>query len=89
MIRKFPWKIQTLIQPDQLSKIPHAEDVPGLRELLEEFQDVFPDDLPAWLPVEREFEMKIPINPGSTPPLVPASRLNRAVLCRNSWFQST
>eukprot|EP00961_Rhodomonas_salina_P063188 848975-Rhodomonas_salina.1 len=57
-------------KPDPLNKIPHAEDVPGLLELLEEYQDVFPEDLPAALPVERQFEMKIPITvkQGSTPP---------------------
>ena len=53
---------------DPLQGISFDGDIPGLRELLEEFADVFPADLPAELPPEREFEMKIPVKPGSTPP---------------------
>ena len=51
---------------DPLSSIPRG-DLPGLDALLSEFKDVFPDDLPAELPPDREFNMKIPIKPGAQP----------------------
>eukprot|EP00961_Rhodomonas_salina_P090198 1213080-Rhodomonas_salina.2 len=40
----------------------------GIKELLSEYEDVFPADLHHELPPEREFNMRIPIKPGSTPP---------------------
>eukprot|EP00961_Rhodomonas_salina_P025486 343774-Rhodomonas_salina.2 len=52
---------------DPISKIPRAPDVPGLDSLLYEYADVFPADLPTELPVKREFDMLIPIKPGSAP----------------------
>jgi hypothetical protein len=36
--------------------------------LLKEFKDVFPKDLQAETPPERETTMRIPIKPGSKPP---------------------
>eukprot|EP00961_Rhodomonas_salina_P156978 2113203-Rhodomonas_salina.1 len=54
--------------PDPINSIPQSQDIPGLEELLREFEDVLTADLQAELPVELEFEMKIPIKPGTTPP---------------------
>ena len=51
---------------DPTSFIPRGP-VKGLDQLLQEFADVFPDDLPCDLPPDREFNMKIPIKPGSHP----------------------
>ncbi len=45
--------------------------LPALEELLKEFKDVFPEDLPAESPPEREITMRIPIKPGSKPPHQP------------------
>ncbi len=36
--------------------------------MLREFQDVFPEDLPAETHPEHEITMRIPIKPGSKPP---------------------
>eukprot|EP00961_Rhodomonas_salina_P013875 185713-Rhodomonas_salina.1 len=48
-------------------EIPHSSGIPGLEELLQEYADVFPEDLPAELPIKREFEMKIPLKPDAQP----------------------
>eukprot|EP00961_Rhodomonas_salina_P185548 2505198-Rhodomonas_salina.1 len=53
--------------PDPINSIPRNQDIPGLEELLRKFEDVFPADLQAELPVELEFEIKIPVKPGTTP----------------------
>eukprot|EP00961_Rhodomonas_salina_P090950 1223993-Rhodomonas_salina.2 len=55
------WKKET-------KEIPREKGIPELEALLKEYQDVFPEDLPAELPPEREFSMKIPIKPGSGTP---------------------
>ena len=49
-----------------LSQIPRGS-LPGLDQVLKEFADVFPEDLPCELPPDREFNMKIPIKPGCHP----------------------
>ena len=54
--------------PDPLEKISRPSGCPELEGLLKEFKDVFPEDLPAETPPEREITMRIPIKPGSTPP---------------------
>ena len=51
---------------DPLSQIPQGP-LPGLEQVLKEFADVFPEDLPCQLPPDREFNMKIPIKPGCHP----------------------
>ena len=48
-------------------EIPRSQDIPQLEALLEEYKDVFPADLPAEPPPEREFSMRIPIKEGSQP----------------------
>ena len=45
----------------------NAED-PRVQGLLAEFQDVFPDKLPAELPPKRDVNHRITLEPGSTPP---------------------
>ena len=40
-----------------------------VQSLLNKYSDVFPDDLPAGLPPEREVDHKIEIIPGSEPPV--------------------
>jgi len=42
---------------------------PEVQSLLNKYSDVFPDDLPAGLPPEREVDHKIEIIPGSEPPV--------------------
>jgi len=54
--------------PDPLEKISRPKGLPELERLLEEFRDVFPEDLPAETPPEREITMRIPIKLGSRPP---------------------
>ena len=48
--------------------------VPGLTQLLDEYNDCFPDDLPPGLPPKRHVDHAIPLEPGSKPP---AQRLYR------------
>ena len=50
------------------------------RQLLEEYKDVFPDDLPAGLPPYREVDHRIELIPGSTPPSRPTYRLSPSEL---------
>ncbi len=47
-----------------------TKQAPRSQEVVEEFPglDVFPEDLPAETPPEREINMRIPIKPGSKPP---------------------
>lgn len=51
---------------------------PQVSRILEEFADVFPDDLPLGLPPDREIEHHIPLQPGATPPHRPPYRLSIA-----------
>lgn len=56
-----------------------AEEAPlnALRkEMLEEFRDVFPDELPSGLPPSREVDHKIELVPGAVPPSRPTIRLS-------------
>ncbi len=53
---------------DPLEKISRPSGHPALEELLREFKNVFPKDLPAETLPEREITIQIPIKPGSTPP---------------------
>eukprot|EP00961_Rhodomonas_salina_P218407 2951244-Rhodomonas_salina.1 len=55
-------------EESQLDKVPVDPSFEGIREILFEYLDVFPADLPTEVPPEREFNMKIPIKPGSIPP---------------------
>jgi hypothetical protein len=42
---------------------------PRIKAVLEEYKDVFPDDLPSGLPPTRDIDHKIEIIPGSAPPV--------------------
>lgn len=48
--------------------------------LLEEYKDVFPDELPAALPPRRSIDHRIEILPGSRPPARPPFRLSKPLL---------
>ena len=54
-------------KPTEFS-LPSLSDERGLKELVQKYKDVFPADLPAHAPPEREISMRIPIKPGSIPP---------------------
>jgi transposase InsO family protein len=49
---------------------------PRVQPLLKEFQDVFPDELPAELPPKRIFDHRITLEPGNTPPWRPIYRMS-------------
>lgn len=51
----------------EIHSIPRTHNIPELEKLIKKYEDLFPADLPTLLP-DREFEMKIPVQPGSTPP---------------------
>ncbi|MFN7739640.1 MAG: reverse transcriptase domain-containing protein, partial [Cyanobacteriota bacterium] len=51
-----------------LDQIPRPKGISRLEELLHKYRDVFPEDLPAQLPPEREISMRIPVQVGSIPP---------------------
>lgn len=53
---------------DADNDVPAPSLPPGMQSLLDEYQDVFPDDLPHGLPPIRGVEHKIDITPGSSPP---------------------
>ena len=41
---------------------------PRIAPLLQEFQDVFPEELPAELPPPRDLDHRIELEPGNRPP---------------------
>ena len=49
---------------------------PRIRSLLDEFKDVFPEDLPEGLPPKRDVDHRIELVPGSTPPTRPTYRMS-------------
>ena len=49
---------------------------PLAKKLLTEFSDVFPDELPAGLPPQRDVDHKIELEPGSAPPTKPPYRMS-------------
>jgi hypothetical protein len=53
----------------------NAED-PRVQGLLTEFQDVFPDELPAELPPKRDVDHRITLEPDSKPPWRPIYRMS-------------
>ena len=49
---------------------------PRIAPLLQEFQDVFPEELPAELPPPRDLDHHIELEPGSRPPWRPIYRMS-------------
>lgn len=68
----------------ELSNAIRAAETPSVetvrRKLLEEFQDVFPDELPSGLPPSREVDHRIELVPGAVPPSRPTYRLSATEL---------
>lgn len=61
-------KEKRVVFSSQDSEVPRAEGMPELEKLLKEYGDVFPKDLPAEPPPDREFSMRIEVKEGTTPP---------------------
>ena len=51
-----------------------------LQVLFDEFQDVFPEELPSTLPPQRTIDHHIDVLPGSAPPSRPPYRLSKPLL---------
>ena len=66
------WMLAAKDSPNP-TKAPQSEEI---REVLEEFQEVFPDDLPSCLPPLRDIQHTIDIVSGSTLPNLPHYWLN-------------
>ncbi|XP_057811708.1 LOW QUALITY PROTEIN: uncharacterized protein LOC131025929 [Salvia miltiorrhiza] len=62
---------ETLLMTNDLSSLP-----PSIRGVLQEFDDVFPEDTPTGLPPLRGIEHQIDFMPGATLPNRPAYRTN-------------
>ena len=58
-------------------KIPAEEE---LLTLLDEYKDVFPNELPKGPPPEREVKMNIKLKPNAEPKVGPIYKLSRAEL---------
>ena len=56
---------QTVEINDDKTKTPYLEEV---QNILREYADVFPKDLPAGLPPQRDVDHKIELIPGAEPP---------------------
>ena len=55
----------------------HQKLPPRFEALLKEFEDIFPEELPAGLPPKRVVDHEIPLQPGITPPSRPIYQLSR------------
>src|ERR1700716_3644110 len=49
---------------------------PRIRSLLDEFKDVFPEELPEGLPPRRDVDHRIELVPGSTHSITPTYRMS-------------
>jgi hypothetical protein len=65
-----------MIWAKQLLQVEGLDLPRQIKELLEEFKDVFPDELPKWLPLIRGIEHQIDLVPGASLPNRPAYRCN-------------
>ncbi|XP_056688899.1 uncharacterized protein [Spinacia oleracea] len=74
-----PWQFDRKVIHDGSTNVYKREwrlKDPNLRELLEEFRDVFPNDLPPGLPPKRGIEHQIDLIPGAPIPNKPSYRCN-------------
>jgi hypothetical protein len=62
--------------PDNTANHSPSDLPTHIRRLLQEFQDVFPDNLPDGLPPQRIVDHEIKLEPGSTPPYGTIYRLS-------------
>lgn len=69
-------EVGLLFLSDACSQDTNTKD-PALEQLLKEFQDVFPEDLPAQLPPPRDVDHHIDLVPGATPPSRPVRRMTQ------------
>jgi Reverse transcriptase (RNA-dependent DNA polymerase) len=75
---------QTLTEDDQMylctvfetGELLTNQNDPRIQPLLAEFQDVFPAELPAELPPQRDIDHRIELEPGSRPPWRPIYRMS-------------
>ncbi|KAL9336701.1 hypothetical protein Peur_071189 [Populus x canadensis] len=65
-----------MIWAKQLLQVEGLDLPTQIKELLEEFKDVFPDELPKGLPPIRGIEHQIDLVPGASLPNRPAYRCN-------------
>ena len=71
--------VLVLVAREVLLEIPlalHEEPLEEVKSVLNEFQDVFPEDLPDYLPPMRDIQHTIDFVPGATLPNLPHYRLN-------------
>lgn len=61
---------------DSSSKLELKPQEPWVRQLLDEYDDVFRDPLPPGLPPDRGVGHSTPTEPGHTPPFKPMYRLS-------------
>jgi hypothetical protein len=66
-------------EEQQKAQVDTAES-PEAKHLVEEFADVFPEDLPQKLPPRREVDHRIELEPGAVPPSRPTYRMSPAEL---------
>ena len=65
-----------MIWAKQLLQVEGLDLPRQIKELLKEFKEVFPDELPKWLPPIRGIEHQIDLEPGASLPNRPAYKCN-------------
>ena len=65
---------------EEIKEPAEEQDDPDLKELLDQYHDVFPDNLPHGVPPSRGVDHKIEIIPGSSPPSKQTYRLSQPEL---------